>query len=130
MFSITPPHRHGKQRQGPRGRGRLGVRVRRQGVFGLVATATLRGGEVMAHLIGALPLLEGFGAHSEGARAHGQQHDERPQQEGHHRPEDAVHEDASVMGTPPQDVVRPEDQRKERKVDENRSQASTLASGR
>lgn len=68
----------------------------------------------MAHLVGALPLLEGFGAHGEGARAHGQQHDERPQQERHHWPEDAVHEDAGVMGTPPQDVVRPEDEKTQR----------------
>lgn len=107
MFSITPPHRHSKQRQGPCRWRQFGVRVRRGGVWG-------HGGQVLAHLVGALPLLEGFGADGEGARTHGQQHDERTQQERHHRPEDAVHQDAGVMGTPPQDVVRPTDKTNQR----------------
>lgn len=75
-----------------------------------------RGDEVVAHLIGPLPLLEGLGADGEGARAHGQQHNERPQQQRHHWPEDAVHQDAGVMGTPPQDVVRPEGEKEQREA--------------
>lgn len=89
----------------------------------------------MAHLVGALPLLEGFGADGEGARAHGQQHDERAQQQRHHRPEDAVHQDAGVMGTPPQDVVRPKDKAKQRQPKRARARVRggasfTLSSGR
>lgn len=68
----------------------------------------------MAHLVGALPLLEGFGADGEGAGAHSQQHDECAQQQRHHWPEDAVHQDAGVMGTPPQDVVRPKGRTEQR----------------
>lgn len=110
MLSITPSHRHREQRQGPGGRRQRGVRARGQvGVVGVVASAI--GGrrpQVSTRLVGALPLLQSLGAHGQRARAHGQQHDERAQEERDHRPQDAVQQDAGVVGTPPQDVVRPE----------------------
>lgn len=109
MFSIPAPHRHCKQRQGPWRRWQLRVRVRRERVSGLAAGAVRRHGrQVVANLIGALPLLEGLGPNGQGASAHRQEHDERAQKEGHHRPKDAVQQDGGVMGTPPQHVVGPE----------------------
>lgn len=61
----------------------------------------------MANLIGALPLLEGLSSNGQGASAHRQEHDERAQKEGHHWPENAVQQNAGVMGTPPQHVIGP-----------------------
>ena len=108
MFPVAASHRHRKQRQGPRWRGQLGVRVRWGGVSGLVAAAIWgRDRQVLANLVGALPLLQRLGSDGEGASAHGEEHDERPQQQGHHGPQDAVQQDAGVMGTPPQHVIGP-----------------------
>lgn len=121
MFPIAASHRHRKQRQGPCRRRQLWVRVRREGLFGLVGAAIWgRGGEVLAHFVGALPLLESLGANSQGAGTHRQEHNERAQQERHHWPEDAVQQDAGVMGTAPQHVVRPEITRRRRKNSESR----------
>lgn len=116
VFSITAAHWHCKQRQGPCRRWCLRVRVRRQRLFSLVAAATRRRGrEVMAHFVGALPLLESLSSNSQGARTHRQEHNERSQQQGHHWPEDAVQQDAGVMWTAPQHVVRPGITRKKNK---------------
>lgn len=61
----------------------------------------------MAHLVGALPLLERLGSNRQGASANRQQHDERSQEQRHHRPQDAVQQHFGVVGVMPQHVVRP-----------------------
>ena len=100
VFSVTAAHWHCKQWQGPCWRWCLGVRVRWERLFGLVAAAARgRGREVVAHFIGALPLLESLSSNSQGARTHRQEHNERSQQQGHHWPEDAVQQDTGVMRT-------------------------------
>lgn len=110
MFSVAASHWHRKQRQGPCRRRHLQVRVRRERVVDLVAAASRgpRGGQVLAHFVGAFPLLESLGSNGQGARAHRQEHNERAQEQRHHWPEDAVQQDAGVVGTAPQHVVWPE----------------------
>ena len=119
MFSIAAAHRHREQRQGPCRRRQLGVRVRRERVIGLVAAAIRGGGKVVTHLVGALPLLERLGSNRQGASAHRQQHDERAEEQRHHRPEDAVQQDFGVVGVMPQHVVRPGREEEEEEEEEN-----------
>lgn len=69
----------------------------------------------MAHLVGALPLLERLGTNGQRAGAHRQEHDERAQQQRHHWPEDAVQQDTGVVGTAPQHVVRPANTKQKKK---------------
>ena len=66
----------------------------------------------MANLVGALPLLKGLCPDGEGTGAHRQEHDERAQEERHHWPEDAVQQDSGVVGTAPQHVIGPENNKK------------------
>lgn len=51
--------------------------------------------------------MDGLGAHGQAAGAHGEKDDEGAHQQAHHGPQDAVEEDAGIVGAPPQYVVRP-----------------------